>query len=265
MTNEMKRRITEEYKKTPVYTKVAKRLHIDARTVKKEVLKYDKASSVAETATTITDRDASSPAVARSVAAGATAKASELITKSGSPNGDDETSKKQSWITAAGSSNSSISGNNTAGTEIEKRLRTIYSAFNAGKYPNEIVADHGYDPDFVMEHYRRYNKMRGLDIERVQRAFLDTFDAAENTELRKYYNSFKEKGFLTEDEVMELGEEAVKLEAYERLKLILAHQSALLPDGWHRINCPKCKRTAAVSINPDAIVLCPSCFGKISR
>jgi hypothetical protein len=177
MTDEKKRRIIEQYRKTPIYKKTAEVLGIDERTVRRIVLEHEKAMMASSTSSSL-------PTAGEASGGNAAVKSSRMIGKS---HLDEGSSKQQQ------SPSTTPSASVEQEEERRKILQTVYTDFEAGKKPHQLVAQYGYDPYFIKDQYMQYNMMKGLDVESTLRTILEVFGAKERTELKEFYDSFNKK------------------------------------------------------------------------
>lgn len=127
LSPEMREKILEEYKRNHVYKAVAEKLGLDERTVKK-VVDDDRTMTKTKSATVVPD------AKTESIARG---KGDAVFRQK---------AKDQTSTTPILSS--------------EEQLKIIYTEFKEGKLPFDIIASHGYEPEFVESEYRRFLKQK---------------------------------------------------------------------------------------------------------
>ena len=103
--------------------------------------------------------------------------------------------------------------------------------------------------------------MKGLDVECLDLVILNVLNAAREPELKRFYDSFIEKRYLTENERVELLDIGIKNQARVWVNLYFDLPNVPPPNGWYKIKCAKCHRTVtAIARNPDACVLCAHCI-----
>ncbi|HET7391565.1 MAG TPA: hypothetical protein VFJ51_12130 [Nitrososphaeraceae archaeon] len=83
-------------------------------------------------------------------------------------------------------------------------IKKLYTEFKNKKKPVDIIAEHGFPPDVVEVEYKRFLKLQGIDIQRLQ-------DYIGN-DLLKYplggvellEKSYKQKGYLTTEQMIQV-------------------------------------------------------------
>jgi hypothetical protein len=82
-------------------------------------------------------------------------------------------------------------------------IKKLYTEFNAGKKPPNIIADHGFHPEVVEKEYQRFMKMNERDIDVLQNKVIsDLKRPSKNT--KPLLEKYKTTGFLTHYELFEL-------------------------------------------------------------
>jgi hypothetical protein len=83
-------------------------------------------------------------------------------------------------------------------------IKKLYTEFKNKKKPVDIIAEHGFPPAVVEVEYKRFLKLHGVDIQRIQDHI--------GMDLLKYplggvehlEKSYKQKGYLTTEEMIEV-------------------------------------------------------------
>jgi hypothetical protein len=83
-------------------------------------------------------------------------------------------------------------------------IKKLYTEFKNKKKPVDIIAEHGFPPDVVELEYKRFLKLQGIDIQRLQDYI--------GTDLLKYQlggvdlleKSYKQKGYLTTGQIIQV-------------------------------------------------------------
>jgi hypothetical protein len=119
-------------------------------------------------------------------------------------------------------------------------VKKLYSEFNAGKKPAEIIANNGFHPEVVEKEYQRFLKMKERDIDVFQNKIISDIIKRPSRNTKDLLNKYKTKGFLTESELSKLI--VIKLrEDYEKeIDSWRFDKTAYLPRGWSRIRCKVC-------------------------
>jgi hypothetical protein len=82
-------------------------------------------------------------------------------------------------------------------------MKKLYTEFNAGKKPPNIIADYGFHPEVVEKEYQRFMKMNERDIDALQNKIIsDLKRPSKNT--KPLLEKYKTIGFLTHYELFEL-------------------------------------------------------------
>ncbi len=127
---------------------------------------------------------------------------------------------------------------------VPEELKTLYSGFNAGKRPSDVIADQGYHPDVVEFEYQRFTRL----IDRDNYALLKTIIAdceayskpAEKLILlvKKYYNEV----YLSNNDVYELIKLRIEHESQSRLESLMLSSIDSLVEGIVKLKCNVCKK-----------------------
>ena len=132
-------------------------------------------------------------------------------------------------------------------------VKKLYSEFNAGKKPADIIANNGFHPEVVEKEYQRFLKMNERDINVFQNKIISDIIKRPSRKTRPLLDKYKTTGFLTANELSELY--ALKLvEDLEReIETWRFDKNAYLPRGWSRIRCKVCSEAELeVILNPSS-------------
>jgi hypothetical protein len=80
----------------------------------------------------------------------------------------------------------------------------LYTEFNAGKKPPNIIANHGFHPEVVEKEYQRFMKMNERDIDVLQNKIISDFIKQPSKNTKPLFEKYKTTGFLTHYELFEL-------------------------------------------------------------
>jgi hypothetical protein len=83
-------------------------------------------------------------------------------------------------------------------------IKKLYTEFNAGKKPPNIIADHGFHPEVVEKEYQRFMKMNERDIDVFQNKIISNFIKWPSKNTKHLLEKYKTTGFLTHDELFDL-------------------------------------------------------------
>jgi hypothetical protein len=83
-------------------------------------------------------------------------------------------------------------------------IKKLYTEFNAGKKPPNIIADHGFHPEVVEKEYERFMKMNERDIDVFQNKIISNFIKWPSKNTKHLLEKYKTTGFLTHDELFDL-------------------------------------------------------------
>ena len=83
-------------------------------------------------------------------------------------------------------------------------IKKLYTEFNVGKKPPNIIADHGFHPEVVEKEYQRFMKMNERDIDVFQNKIISNFIKWPSKNTKHLLEKYKTTGFLTHDELFEL-------------------------------------------------------------
>ena len=280
LTPDKEKKILQVYDQVLEYKAAAKKLRVSEATVRKLVKKY-RPPTVPTTATiggpspippgTIAITPGTTSAGTGST--GQITKAATTTTTSTIVGSDSYNSSHGSKRAMKGSictvvSSSGTSGNNIplqyAKLEERKLLKTLYTAFRAGKKPDEIVALYGFDPEEVDYYYKLWNESISCNFVAFQQKCLSFFAAKIFPTLQKYQSIYDQKKHLTNDETFCFVKELINLNVHSRLNHIIADTAIMLPDGYYRAMCPNCGRWSGIVQAPGAVALCASCYRKMS-
>jgi hypothetical protein len=119
----------------------------------------------------------------------------------------------------------------------KKEYSILFTEFLAGKKPEEIIAEHGIDPEIVEKEYQRFLKLRGMDILELQRSILKMSDTYP-TDLKPMINKLESKTMLSNEEVMAL----VHSGCNNHVLKLISDVTATLPGLIIRPSCSNCDR-----------------------
>jgi hypothetical protein len=131
-------------------------------------------------------------------------------------------------------------------------IKKLYTEFNAGKKPPEIIADHGFHPEVVEKEYHRFMKLNERDIDVFQNKIISDIIKRPSRHTKALLDKYKTKRFLTEPELSKLI--SIKLrEDYEKeIDTWGIDKTAYLPRGWSRIRCKFCNEAQlGLILNPS--------------
>lgn len=131
-------------------------------------------------------------------------------------------------------------------------VKTLYSEFNVGKKPSEIIANNGFHPEVVEKEYQRFLKMNERDIDVFQNKIISDIIKRPSRHTKALLDKYKTKRFLTEPELSKLI--SIKLrEDYEKeIDTWGIDKTAYLPRGWSRIRCKFCNEAQlGLILNPS--------------
>jgi hypothetical protein len=119
----------------------------------------------------------------------------------------------------------------------KKEYSILFTEFLAGKKPEEIIAEHGIDPEIVEKEYQRFLKLRGMDILDLQRSILK-LSGTYPTDLKPMINKLESRTMLSNEEVMAL----VNSGCNNHVLKLISDVTATLPGIIIRPSCSKCDR-----------------------
>ena len=80
-------------------------------------------------------------------------------------------------------------------------IKKLYTEFNAGKKPPNIIADHGFHPEVVEKEYQRFMKMNERDIDVLQNKIISDLIKRPSKNTKPLLEKYKTTGFLTHHEL----------------------------------------------------------------
>jgi hypothetical protein len=119
----------------------------------------------------------------------------------------------------------------------KKEYSILFTEFLAGKKPEEIIAEHGIDPEIVEKEYQRFLKLRGMDILELQRTILKLSNTY-SSHLKPLINKLETGTMLSNEEVMEL----VNSGCNNHVLKLISDVTARLPGLIVRPLCSRCNR-----------------------
>jgi hypothetical protein len=119
----------------------------------------------------------------------------------------------------------------------KKEYSILFTEFLAGKKPEEIIAEHGIDPEIVEKEYQRFLKLRGMDRLDLQKSILK-LSGTYPTDLKPMINKLESRTMLSNEEVMGL----VNSGCNNHVLKLISDVTATLPGIIIRPSCSKCDR-----------------------
>ena len=130
-------------------------------------------------------------------------------------------------------------------------IKKLYTEFQAGKKPPEIIADHGFHPEVVEKEYQRFMEMNERDIDVFQNRIISTVIKRPSKNTKPLVEKYKTNGFLTDNELSELVRLKLRDDYQLEIDIWGLDEEAYLPKGWSRIRCKNCnKNEVGVILNP---------------
>ena len=83
-------------------------------------------------------------------------------------------------------------------------IKKLYTDFQAGKKPPDIIANHGFHPEVVEKEYQRFMKMNERDMDVLQNKIISDFIKQPSKNTKPLFEKYKTTGFLTHYELFEL-------------------------------------------------------------
>jgi hypothetical protein len=136
-------------------------------------------------------------------------------------------------------------------------IKKLYSEFNVGKKPAEIIANNGFHPEVVEKEYQRFLKMNERDIDVFQNKLISNIIKWPSRKTKPLLDKYKTRGFLTEQELSELYSLKLKEDSEKQIRMWGFDKNAYLPSAWSRIRCKDCNEP-----EPDVILNPSSGIGK---
>src|SRR5919112_4469681 len=119
-------------------------------------------------------------------------------------------------------------------------IKKIYSEFNVGKKPAEIIANNGFHPEVVEKEYQRFLKMNERDIDVFQDKLISNIIKWPSRKTRPLLDKYRTRGFLTEQELSELYSLKLNEDSEKQIRMWGFDKNTYLPSGWSRIRCKHC-------------------------
>ncbi|MCC2649477.1 MAG: hypothetical protein K0S67_2132 [Nitrososphaeraceae archaeon] len=130
-------------------------------------------------------------------------------------------------------------------------IKKLYTEFQAGKKPPDIIANHGFHPEVVEKEYQRFMKMNERDIDVFQNRIISTVIKRPSKNTKPLVEKYKTNGFLTDNELSELVRLKLRDDYQLEIDIWGLDEEAYLPKGWSRIRCKNCnKNEVGVILNP---------------
>jgi uncharacterized protein with PIN domain len=132
-------------------------------------------------------------------------------------------------------------------------VKKLYSEFNLGKKPADIIANNGFHPEVVEKEYQRFLKMNERDIDVFQNKLISNIIKWPSRKTKPLLDKYKTTGFLTEQELSELYSLKLKEDYEKQIRMWGYDKNAYLPSGWSRIRCKDCNEPELeVILNPSS-------------
>ncbi len=132
-------------------------------------------------------------------------------------------------------------------------IKKLYSEFNVGKKPAEIIANNGFHPEVVEKEYQRFLKMNERDIDVFQDKLISNIIKWPSRKTRPLLDKYRTRGFLTEQELSELYSLKLNEDSEKQIRMWGFDKNAYLPSGWSRIRCKHCSEPEReVILNPSS-------------
>lgn len=133
-----------------------------------------------------------------------------------------------------------------------EELKMMYTQFNAGKTPIEVIANLGYHPDTVEVEYDRFLRLRDRDPDALLKRLVDYCHTSVKPtgELKLLIDRYHTVGYLTNDEILQL----LNMKYMHELSQLTFDTKMALPEGIVRIECSRCKgpvRDVIIDANSD--------------
>jgi hypothetical protein len=162
-------------------------------------------------------------------------------------------------------------------------LRTLYRELKSGKKPIDILAEHGFHPEAVEIEYRRFIELSERDIdELLKRIMLNMIqkgydkESIRNINTKTLIDLYRQRGHLTNDEILELLALYTKEEVQREIELSLLDPDGRLPRGFRRLRCGNCEKSLGVIVldklpisrelveKYDGKALCHACLAEMN-
>jgi len=216
--------VRETYKKELSYKKTADKLHIDERAVKR-IIEGDRKAAIPDQVGI--DNSAS------------TARQSQSAIVKGTREHGGLTRPPQSGVSES---------------DIAMKYKTIYAALMAGKSAPQIIAQHGFDPEFVEKQVRLFSQQQECDPVDLQKKILKTLNNLDSHAAGPYLAEFELKGYLTNNKVIELIREIGRRRGEAELTKVFSYQDQDPPHGWTKLRCITCGKSYAIVRDSDDII-----------
>jgi hypothetical protein len=151
-------------------------------------------------------------------------------------------------------------------------LKTLYREFKSGKKPIDILAEHGFHPEAVEIEYRRFMGLRERDgdellnqiiLKMIQKGYAK--ERTRNSNIKTLIDLYRQRGYLTNNEILELLELYAREEAQSEMEVTLLDTFQKLPQGYTRLRCDSCHDEVIGVIVDEKLCrqLVDKCVGKI--
>jgi hypothetical protein len=132
-------------------------------------------------------------------------------------------------------------------------VKKLYSEFNLGKKPSDIIANNGFHPEVVEKEYHRFLKMNDRDIKVFQNKLISNMIKWPSRKTKPLLDKYKTTGFLTEQELSDLYSLKLKEDSEKQIRMWGFNKNSYLPSGWSRIRCKDCNEPEPeVILNPSS-------------
>jgi hypothetical protein len=141
-------------------------------------------------------------------------------------------------------------------------LKILYGEFRSGKKPIDILAEYGYHPEIVEIEYQRFMQfserdygdlMKRIILTLKRKGYLD--ECGRNEKIKALIKLYRQRGYLTNTEILNLLELYVQEEVQDKTDLMLIDTERRLPNGFSRIRCCQCKGMLGDAILSDKLPL----------
>jgi hypothetical protein len=139
-------------------------------------------------------------------------------------------------------------------------LKILYGEFKSGKMPIDILAEYGFHPEIVECEYQRFMQlserengdlMNHIILTLTRKGYVDEY--GRNEKIKALINLYHQRGYLLNNEILNLMELYVQEEVQDGTDLMLIDKERRLPNGFSRIRCRQCKGMLADAILCDKL------------
>lgn len=130
-------------------------------------------------------------------------------------------------------------------------IKKLYTEFNEGKKPPNIIANHGFHPEVVEKEYQRFMEMNERDIDVFQNKIISDLINRPSKNTKPLLEKYKTNGFLTANEFSELVRLKLRDDYELEIEMWGLDKYSYLPRGWSWIRCKSCNENeVGVIVNP---------------